>query len=796
MTAPISLPAPPTSPVPGAPCEPATAPWAAGLHALAGRHGLAPARLLAVLAGLVARRYGCGWSVETQTEVWSPGDWARDASLLGLADGRAADGAVGPVRIRVTPAGAPPAGAHLHAEVASDSVTFTATDATVGRDVLTRFLAHVGRALAALEARPDAAVASVDILTDEEAAFLERHQGRAVTYPDTTLHRLFLETAARRPDGIALVDGDRTTTYAQLRAGAAAVAGSLAGAGVTPRSIVGLVGPRSTELFTGLLGILMAGCAVCYLDPVFPPVYREAVADQAGLRTVVATRAGRGQVPASVRHVVEARTAAAGAPPAPVDDGGVGAEDPAYVIFTSGTTGTPRGVVRPHRMHTSRIALEQSLYAFGDDDRHLLKSPISFREFIWPLASGGTAVIARPGGEKDDRYLLELLARERVNVVSFVPSMLRILSSSQEFARLGDLRHVFVGGEALDSALEARVRAAGPAVHNTYTLTEYDYATHRSGPREGGTCSIGTPLDSTIRLLDPDGRRVPPGCWGEVYAGGPGLATGYLDNPEETARRFVDVDGLRMFRTGDLARFLHDGHLEYGGRRDLQVKVRGLRVEPGDVESVLRALPGVTQGAVVGQPDKEQGAQLVAFVQPDPGRDVTVAGLREELARRLPAHCVPRLIVLLPRLPLLLSGKIDRSALKPPSGGVLEGARPVDETEARLAALWCSVLGLEQVGTDLPFVDAGGDSLRVLVLRAAMEDAFGVAVPLSELMGRVTVQEQADLIRAARARGAADHDGGGDEAVPPPDADAGRRNAEREQARLRRRAARARSRRD
>ncbi|MGY1456429.1 non-ribosomal peptide synthetase [Streptomyces sp. SS8] len=773
-----------------------TASWAAGLHALAERHGVPPAHLLAVLAGLVARRYGCGWTTETEDRVWSPSGWDPHAALLGLARDPEPGAQAGPVRVRVTSADLSPAGAQLHCRVTPGSVTFAPIDATVDRARLAGLLAHVGQALGALEARPDASVESVDILTREEVVFLEGHQGRAATYPDTTLHRLFLETAERRPGGIALVDGDRTTTYAELRARATAVARGLAGAGVQPRSIVGLVGPRSTELFAGLLGILMAGGAVCYLDPVFPAAYREAVADRAGLDTAVTTRAGRDQVPNAIRRIVEVEAAEAAPSVTAVDDGGVGAEDPAYVIFTSGTTGTPRGVVRPHRMHTSRIALEQSLYAFGDGDRHLLKSPISFREFLWPLASGGTAVIARPGGEKDDRYLLELLARERVNVVSFVPSMLRILSSSPEFSRLGELRHVFVGGEALDTALEARIREAGPQVHNTYTLTEYDYATHRSGPRDGDVCSIGVPLDTTIRLLDPDGRRVPPGCWAEVYAGGPGLATGYLGDPAATELRFVEVDGRRMFRTGDLARFLPDGHLEYGGRRDLQVKIRGLRVDPGEVESVLKALPGVRQAAVVGQPDKDQGAQLVAFVQPDDGAGTTVTELRAELAERLPAHCVPRLIVFVRHLPLLLSGKIDRSALKPPSGGTFEGASPVDEVEAGLVSLWSSVLGVEQVGTDLPFTEAGGDSLRVLVLRAAIEDAFGIVVPLGDLMGRATVQEQADMVRAARAVPGPDRAAHGDEGASGLGAEAERRRAAREEARLRRRAARGRSRRD
>lgn len=766
---------PPAMRRPGPPLEgPVRVGWGRALRATAESTGLTPTTLLVALIGVVSRRYECDWVVEADEVAWVPSAWDPGTVLAAcVRDGQARRSGVDDERVvvRVGPAPDSP-GTALVCVLAEDAVTFTPIDRTFDFEAVRALVSHVGVALAALSSDPTSAVGSIAVLTAEEQGFLEEAQGHVRDYPGRTLHWMFLDSAAARPDAAALIYDGVPTTYSELRARAGRVACDLRVAGVEPRTVVGLAGERSVELFAGLLGILMAGCAVCYLDPALPAPYLAAMAKQCGLDTmVVPSTAEGGRVPVTVERMVEVG-ADPGIAPSPWDgvvpDGGVGPDDPAYVIFTSGTTGRPRGVVRPHGMHTSRIALEQSMYAFGPSDRHLLKSPISFREFLWPLASGGTAVIARSGGEKDDRYLLDLIQRESVNVVSFVPSTLRFLVENPSFSRLISLRHAFVGGEALDLDLENRLRSTGVEVHNTYTLTEVDYVSHRPGPVAGSICTIGKPLDMTLRLLDRDGQRVPPGCWGEIHAGGPGLATGYLQD-RDTAARFVVIDGVRMFRTGDLARFCPNKQLQYGGRRDLQVKVRGLRVEPSGVEDVLRRLPGVRHAAVVGYPDPAQGARLVAFVQPrEDSASCTGGGIRKQLADLLPDHFVPSIVVVVPHFPLLLSGKIDRSALKVSSRSlVLGGAPPINAVEARLVELWSTALGFASLGTDVTFAEAGGDSLRMLVLRAAMESEYDVTVALAELVGRATIQEQAELVVAltgasrCAARTDADTDDGG-----------------------------------
>lgn len=244
-------------------------------------------------------------------------------------------------------------------------------------------------------------------------------------------------------------------------------------------------GERSLGLFTALLAVLKAGGAILYLDPALP-VARLAQFVASG--APVALLRGPGGSPLDPGLPVLDFPAV----PDPLEPGpstapqtGAGPRTPAYLLFTSGSTGVPKGVVRPHRMHTSRIFLEQGMYRLTAEDRHLLKSPISFREFLWPLATGGTAVVAEPGGERDDQYLVELIRRESISVVSFVPSMLRLLVAHPGFGELNRLRHVFVGGEALPSDLEEQVRSYGLELHNTYTLTEADYVTHRRGPLDG-----------------------------------------------------------------------------------------------------------------------------------------------------------------------------------------------------------------------------------------------------------------------------------------------------------------------
>ncbi|KOG91774.1 hypothetical protein ADK38_01325, partial [Streptomyces varsoviensis] len=474
----------------------------------------------------------------------------------------------------------------LAVRVAGRTLVLEANPASFGPDTLRGIGDHLDAVLDQCAA--GRALADVDLLTDREREFLERHGGRPRDYPATTLHELVARQARRTPDAVALSHGEQRLGYRRLDRAANTVAHRLAELGVGPGTLVAVAGGRCLELFVALLGVLKAGGAIVHLDPAQPDTYHSSVVAAAGLRIVVV--APGGAVPAAAGsalaelpvHGILAEAEHADTPPGGGDSGnpehpgkGAGPEDPAYVIFTSGTTGRPKGVVRPHRMHTSRIDLEQSMYGLGPSDRVLLKSAVSFREFLWPLAVGARAVIAREGGDRDDRYLLSLMREERLTVVSFVPSMLRLLAADPAFAELDALRHIFVGGEKFPRDLEQRLIAQGHAVHNTYTLTEADYVLHRRGPTDQpGTGSVaGRALDMRVYLCDPDGRRVPPGVVGEIRTGGPGLATGYLDQPAETARRFVPnpfegppgaAGGAPLlFRTGDLARFLPNGEVEY-----------------------------------------------------------------------------------------------------------------------------------------------------------------------------------------------------------------------------------------
>ncbi|MEY9944748.1 non-ribosomal peptide synthetase [Kitasatospora sp. GAS1066B] len=616
---------------------------------------------------------------------------------------------------------------------------------------------HLERIAAQVAAEPRRLLAELDLLTPEEAALNGADPAVLPEYPATTLHELFAQQAARTPESVALRFRDDELTYRQLDQAANRLAHRLLAAGVTTGQPVAVSGERSLGLFTALLAVLKAGGAILYLDPALPVARLAQFVDSGGPAALLH---GPGGAPLELGLPVLEFPAVPDpqeSGPGPAPHTGAGPQTPAYLLFTSGSTGVPKGVVRPHRMHTSRIFLEQGMYQLTAADRHLLKSPISFREFLWPLATGGTAIVAEPGGERDDEYLVGLIGRESISVVSFVPSMLRLLVAHPAFGELERLRHVFVGGEALPPDLEAQVRAHGLELHNTYTLTEADYVTHRRGPLDGPSGShtvIGRPLDMRVYLCDRQGQRVPPGIVGEILVGGPGLATGYAGDPDRTAERFRpnpfgDPQAPVLFHTGDLAVHRPDGQLEYRGRADQQVKVRGHRVEPQEVEHLLREHPAVRDAAVVGYPDPQQGAVLVAFVVAlDPA--VTDHELRRALAERLPDFMIPRHFAQLPRLPQLLSGKVDRQALRPARRPRPRRATalvaPGTRTERLLTELWQRVLDADEVGIDDEYTALGGDSLRLLVLRAAIRDETGVAVDLAELLRRPTIRGQAALI--------------------------------------------------
>lgn len=656
--------------------------------------------------------------------------------------------------------------ADVHVDLTASGIAVRHGDGPDARALAGRLLERLRVLVVRLAAAPDGPLLGrTEILTESDRVVNGGTPARLPDYPAVPLHELFRLQAWRTPEAPALVGDGARLTYRELDHVSTVLAHEVVAGGVRPGDAVGVCTERSFELFVAILAILKAGAAFVHLDPDLP-VPRLLQFVEVSSPRLVLSGPGAADLGAAVRtaplpSLAALRAAAETAPPDVV----VGVGDPAYVLFTSGSTGIPKAVVRSHLLHTSRVFLEQSLYGLGARDRHLLKLPVSSRELFWPLATGGACVVVPPRGDRDDRVLLQSLRDHEVTVLSIVPSMLRLLAASPAFAELPALRHVFVGGEALHTDLEERVRSLGYEVHTTFTLTEADYVTHRGGPAgelgSDGT-NIGRPLDMRVYVCDEHGRRVPTGVIGEVWAGGPGIADGYLGDPERTAQRFVpnpfgDAQAPTLFRTGDLARVHDDGSFEYVGRRDLQVKVRGQRVEPTEVEHWIRAHPAVEDAAVVGYADREQGAVLVAFVVAQDDR-ATERALRAHLAQHVQSWMIPRHVTFVARLPQLPSGKVDRVALRLP-----ERARPAtlpsptpaqDTVQSVLLDLWRRVLQLDEIGIDDDFFELGGDSLRVMLLRAAIQDELGLSVEAVALLGAPTVRSQAAVLDAPRDGGA------------------------------------------
>ena len=594
---------------------------------------------------------------------------------------------------------------------------------------------------------------------------MARNDGAVVAYPaEVCLHRLFEEQVRRTPDATALVFEGTTLTYRELDGQANRLAHHLLTRGAGPDVLIGVCLHRSLDLVVALLAVLKAGSAYLPLDPDYPADRLTLMAADAGVAVVVTRSELAWLLPAGSAPAVclDTERSTIAQYPLVTPETGVRSANLAYAIYTSGSTGRPKGVMIPHHGITNRLAWMQAEYGLRADDRVLQKTPSSFDvsvwEFFWPLLTGATLVVARPGGHRDPEYLARLIRDERITTVHFVPSMLRAFLAEPAAARCRGLRRVICSGEALPADLSARffeVFSTGflstglhsTGLHNLYGPTEASVDVTYAECRPGiDPVPIGRPVWNTrVYVLDSRLRPVVAGAAGELYLAGVQLARGYHDRPGLTAERFVASPfdpGERMYRTGDLVRWSLEDSLEYLGRTDDQVKIRGFRIEPGEVEAALRRHPSVGHAVASVREDRLGDKKLVAYVVPLIAPGPSVDELRAFLAASVPAHLVPSAFVTLERIPLTPSGKADRGALPAPARDdfvAVEYVGPRDPAETALAGIWATVLGVDRVGVEDDFFAIGGDSLLALRVLSRVRAKFAVTLPTRALFDAPTI---------------------------------------------------------
>lgn len=634
-----------------------------------------------------------------------------------------------------------------------------------------RMLCNFEELLYSIVNNPDLSISHLSMLPDKDRfTLLYEWNDTYRDYPlEKTLHELFEEQAERSSDCTAAVDPSSVVslTYSELNYRANQLARYLRKLGAKPDQAVAIFIERSIEMVLGLLGILKSGAAYMPLDPEYPPERIAFMLEDAQVPVLLTREYLYERLPDYKGTVVfldsdwEKVSLCSG------DNfkSGAAPESLAYVIYTSGSTGRPKGVMNVHRGICNRLLWMQEAFQLTENDRVLQKTPFSFDvsvwEFFWPLLTGARLVIAKPGGHRDNLYLVNLIEEQKITTIHFVPSMLRLFLESGGIDRCNrSLKRVICSGEALSLELqELFFSRLSAELYNLYGPTEaaVDVTWWRCRKNSGlNTVPIGKPIANTqIYILDPNLQPVPVGVPGEIYIGGVNVARGYLNREQLTSEKFIknpfvaDIDA-KMYKTGDRARFLPDGNIEFLGRIDHQVKIRGFRVEPGEIETALKQHPAVGEAIVTAKEDIP-GTNIITAYITAPGGKPSVSELRDFLKTRLPEYMVPSVFVILDKIPLTASGKTDRLALPPPGRErpILDAvfAEPLTDVEKTLAGIWKKVLKIDNPGIHDKFFELGGDSIRSIQVLYMANEA-GLNISLQDIFQNQTISELAQLIES------------------------------------------------
>ncbi|MFL9458806.1 amino acid adenylation domain-containing protein [Tolypothrix bouteillei VB521301_2] len=697
-------------------------------------------------------------------------DTLQDDSDLTVANFRGIERTNYPVTVVAIP------GEQLCLKVSYDTNRFE-------HETISRMLGHFMTLLEAIIANPHQAIEQLPLLTpsEQQQLLLEWNQTQADYRVDKCIHQLFEEQAARTPDAVAVVFENQQLTYNELNCRANRLAHYLRSLGVGADVLVGICVERSLSMVVGLLGILKAGGAYVPLDPEYPTERLNFVLQDTQVPVLLTQQHLVESLPQHQARVVCLDTdwhliceLSQENPSADVQ-----ANHLAYVIYTSGSTGQPKGAMLSHSNLCNHMLWMQATFSLTHNDKVLQKTPFGFDASVWefyaPLIVGGQLVIAQPGGHTDSAYLLNLIRQHQVTIVQLVPSLLQMLLEQGGIESCSSLKHIFCGGEVLPvTLLEGLLTQLDVNLYNLYGPTEACIdATFWNclQPRDGQFVPIGRPISNTqIYILDQDLQPVPIG--GRRLPLAKGLARGYLHRPELTEEKFIPNPfrrsrgaleqgsrgvkedqscSERLYKTGDLARYLPDGNIEYLGRIDNQVKIRGVRIELGEIEAVLRQHEHVQATCVISREDTTGDKRLVAYIVPQKHVISTVSVLRSFLKKKLPNYMVPSAIVILESLPLTPNGKIDYRALPIPeltTGIENTFIAPRTPVEAKLAQIWAQVLKVELVGIDDNFFEIGGHSLLATQVMSRLQETFGTSLPLRCLFESPTIAQLSEAILA------------------------------------------------